>query len=108
MDMSGDPEGIMKRVVQRALAINSPNLTHRFYRQYQHLALLPPMDEVRVRQWLRELYPYEFRAHYTLQIDQDSTLELEGIRAVFQALLNNSNRFFTSPIEEALSSTRAH
>lgn len=59
--------------------------------------------------WLRELYPYEFRALYTLQIDQDSTLELEEIRAVFQALLNNGinitwfrNQVFTPHIAESL------
>lgn len=44
------------------------------------LALLPPMDEVRIRQWLREIYPYDFRAYYTLEVVQDSSLELEEIR----------------------------
>lgn len=43
MYMSGDPEQIMQRAVQRALAINSPNLTGRFFNSYGRLALLPPM-----------------------------------------------------------------
>ena len=103
------PQRVMKLAIQRALANNSPNLTRRFYHHWSAYAHLPPMDEVRVRQWLRELYPYEFRAYHTYAVDQDSSLELAEIRCLFQALLNESislnwfnGPFFTPPLAESL------
>lgn len=33
------------------------------------------------------VYPYEFRAYYFWEVDQDSSLELEEIRALFRGLL---------------------
>lgn len=88
VDQQQSPERILRAMVRRSLAIHSPNLTRRLYAHHAALALLPPLDEIRIREWLRELYPYEFRAYYFFEVDQDSSLELEEIRYLFQALLN--------------------
>jgi hypothetical protein len=107
--MSNTPERIVRAMVLKALAIISPNLTRRLYANNPVLALLPPMDEARVRQWLREIYPYEFRASVYYGYDQNSSLALEEIQYLFQALLNNHVRFewfsthmFAPPLAESL------
>lgn len=82
------PESMIKAIIKKCLAIHSPNITMRLSKGNTALALLPPMDEVRVRQWLREIYPHDFRAYYTVEVAQDPSLELEEIRAVFSALLD--------------------
>ena len=46
IDSTDLPERIMKRTIQRALAINSPNLTRRFYHHRSTYAHLSPMNEV--------------------------------------------------------------
>jgi hypothetical protein len=93
IDMSNTSERIVRAQVLKALAINSPNLTKRLYANNPVLALLPPMDESRVRQWLRELYPYEFRAPLYINYDESNSLVLEEIRYLYQALLGNHIRF---------------
>jgi hypothetical protein len=109
IDMSNTPERIVRAMVLKALAINSPNLTKRLYANNPVLALLPPMDEARVQQWLRELYPYEFRALLYHNYDQTNSLVLEEIRYLYQALLHNHIRFewfrsdmFAPPLAESL------
>ena len=64
---------------------------------------------MRVRQWLREIYPYEFRAYYFWEVDQDSSLELEVVRALFLALIDGhirvewfSGLLFTPALGESL------
>lgn len=73
------------------------------------LATLPPFDECRVRRWLRQLYPYEFRAFLSVQITPEVSLELAEVRALLRALiLKNINikwfrdRLFTPPLLEHL------
>ena len=45
-------ERVIRAMIQRILAISSPNLTVRMFAGIQALAQLPPLDEVRVRQLL--------------------------------------------------------
>jgi len=109
VDMTQTPDRIVRGIIQKSLAIHSPNLTRRLYATNNVLANLPPMDESRVRQWLREIYPYEFRASACYHNDQNNSLALEEIRYLFQALLNDhvrsewfSSCMFSPPLAELL------
>ena len=109
VDLTQTPERVLRDYLQRGLAINSPNLTARLFAHNPILALLPPFDEVRVRQWLREIYPYEFRAYYFWEVDQGSSLELEEVRALLLALIDGHIRvewfnglLFTPALGESL------
>ena len=59
----------------------------RLFMAEQELAKLPPVDEVRIHLWLRQLHLYEFRALISYQIDQNASLELAEIRALFRCLI---------------------
>ena len=50
VDLNQTPERVIRAMIQRGLAINSPNLTARLFASNESLASLPPIDEVRVRQ----------------------------------------------------------
>jgi hypothetical protein len=56
------PDRIIRAIVRKALAISSLNLIQRLHHTKPGMTQFPPMNERRIRQWLRELYPYEFRA----------------------------------------------
>ena len=75
----------------------------------QALATLPPVDELRVRQWLRQLYPYEFRACLSVQITTEASLELAEVCALLRSLILKNidikwfrDRLFSPPLLEHL------
>ena len=50
VDLSQTPERVVRDLLPRGLAINSPNLTAPLFASNSTLALLPPFNEVRVHQ----------------------------------------------------------
>ena len=107
--MTQSPERIIRAMVRKTLAINSPNLAQRLHHNNPGSIRFPPMNEERVRQWLRELYPYEFSAIRYLGMDTNNSLNLSEISALFRALLQNHIRvewfqtsMFTPPVAESL------
>ena len=108
--MSSDtPERNFERQARRCLARHTVDIQRRLYMADAPLATLPPFDECRVRRWLRQLYPYEFRAFLAVQITPEVSLELAEVRALFRALiLRNINikwfrdNLFTPPLLEHL------
>ena len=96
-------------MVRKSMAINSPNLAQRLHHNNPGSLQFPPMNEERIRQWLCELYPYEFGAIRYLGIDTNYSLQLSEISALFRALLENHIRedwfrtyMFTPPVAESL------
>ena len=108
--MSSDtPERNFERQARRCLARHTVDIQRRLYMADAPLATLPPFDECRVRRWLRQLYPYEFRAFLAVQITPEVSLELAEVRALLRALiLKNINikwfrdKLFTRPLLEHL------
>ena len=107
--MTQSPERIIRDMVRKSLAINSPNLAQRLHHNDPGSIQFPPMNEERVRQWLQELYPYEFSAIRYLGMDTTDSLNLSEISALFRALLQNHIRddwfrtsMFTPPVAESL------
>ena len=88
----------------------SPYLVKQFYINYPNETKLNPLDEQRVRVWLRELYPHFFN-HQDLfdKYHEKDSLQLEEIRAVFRALIEEhikqewfSQDMFTPELGESL------
>jgi hypothetical protein len=109
IDMTNTPERIVRAIVQKSLAINSHNLTRRLHASNPALAQLPPMNEARVRQWLQEIYPYEFRASALFDDNQQDSLQLDETLYLYQAFLNKhicqewfTTKMFTPPLAESL------
>jgi hypothetical protein len=70
---------------------------------------IPPLQECHVRHWLREVYPSQFNPAIDQNAEQDASLELEEIRAVFRMILNDQlqqdwfeTTMFSPSVNEAL------
>jgi hypothetical protein len=98
------------RQVNASFAWGSPRIQrHRFSGSFHET--LPPLDESHVRQWLRELYPAQFNPTMDLNTNEDASLELEEVRALFRAILaghisrqwfSNHEQMFSPPVMESL------
>lgn len=78
----------INRNVQFFFACRSPYLQNKLYLQYNSEEKLEPLNELRIRIWLRELYPQIFNQQEMFNEDHEiDSLQLEEIRAVFRALI---------------------
>ena len=107
--MTQSPERIIRAMVRKSLAINSPNLAQWLHHNNPGSIQFPPMNEECVHQWLRELYPYEFSTIRYLDMDTNDSLNLSEIRVLFRMLLHNHIRvewfrtsMLTPPVAESL------
>ena len=48
-----------------------------------------PLQECHVRHWLREVYPSQFNPALDQNAEQDASLELEEVRALFRMVIND-------------------
>jgi len=81
--------------IMACLAWGSPHIQNRRSKASVHNALIP-LDEGHVRMWLRELYSSQFSPVADLNADDNASLELEEIRAVFRARLIKPVWFHTA------------
>jgi hypothetical protein len=95
--------------VRQSLAIDSPNVAQRLHLRNPGVLNFPPIGEVRIRLWLRELYPTEFSAIRYVGLDANDSLNLSEIRALLQTLLENHinqawfrTSMFSPPVAESL------
>ena len=78
----------INRNVQSFLSWQSPYLQNKLYLKYSNKEKLPPLNELRIRIWLREIYPQFFNQQEMFNEDHElDSLQLEEIRAVFRALI---------------------
>ena len=78
----------INRKVQSFLSCQSPYLQNKLYLKYSNKEKLPPLNELRIRIWLREIYPQFFNQQKMFNEDHElDSLQLEEIRAVFRALI---------------------
>ena len=98
------------RQINASFAWGSPHIQRRRFSGSAH-ETLPPLHESHVRQWLRELYPSQFNPTMDLNTNEDASLELEEIRALFRAILSghisrqwfhNTAQKFTPPVMKSL------
>ena len=107
--MDQSPERIIRTMVRKSLAINSTNLAQRIHHNNPGSLQFPPMDEERVRQWLGEIYTYEFGALRYQGMNVTDSLHLSEISALFRALLDEHvcevwfrTYMFSPPVAESL------
>jgi hypothetical protein len=74
--------------IHASIACLSPYLQSRFFLKNCNEAKLDPLNEQRVRIWLREIYPQFFNKQDLFHENHEcDSLQLEEIRAVFRALI---------------------
>jgi len=74
--------------IHASIACLSPYLQSRFFLKNCNEAKLDPLNEQRVRIWIREIYPQYFNKQDLFHENHEcDSLQLEEIRAVFRALI---------------------
>jgi len=80
---------VNKIKIHASFALLSPYLQSQFFLKHCNEAKLNPLDEQRVRLWLREIYPQFFNKQDLFHKDHErDSLQLEEIRAVFRAIID--------------------